>query len=110
MPQETENQPRRDRTFAQCGRDSLDDGRERDAATGVRLRIEKDLGVTDVIRGSAAQIRHRHVIEIALLAKDAGAFVVDVEKRLQIGELIRASQRIDGWIAELHAVSLRDLE
>src|SRR5216683_3232423 len=110
MPKETENEARRDRAFAHRGADSVDDSLECDAATGVRLWIEEDFCVTDVVGGSAPQIGHRHVVEVALLAQDGGALVVDVEKRLQIGELIRAAQRVDRWISKPLAVSLRDLE
>ena len=45
---------------------AVDHGRERDAALGVRLRVEEDLGVDDVVGRGAAEVRHRHVVEVLL--------------------------------------------
>src|SRR5437667_4764447 len=76
----------------------------------MRLRIEKNLRVTDVVRGGALEICSGHLLEIALLQKHARAFVVDVEKRLQIGEVVRSAKLIDGPITKRDSVAAGDLE
>ena len=74
------------------------------------LRIEEDLGVPHIVRGSAAQIRGGHLVEVALRAQDAGSLVVNIEERLQIGEGVGAAQLIDRSKAKTDAVPPRDVE
>src|SRR5262249_43830570 len=51
MPQEAGDQAAGDRAVAQSRRNAVDDGGERDPPPGVRLRVEEDLGMTDVVGG-----------------------------------------------------------
>ena len=51
MPQKAEDQAAGDRTVAQSRRNAFDHGGERDPPPGVRLRVEEDLGVADVVGG-----------------------------------------------------------
>ena len=60
---------------------------EQDAAP-VRLRVEEQLGVHDLVGRGAPEVGHRHVEEVFFLKQHAGAGVVDVEKALQVGERI----------------------
>ena len=76
-------------------RQAADHGADRHAARGVRLRVEEQLGADDVVGGGAAEVRHRHRLEVALVQQDAGAGVVDVEEALQVGERVGRAQRLD---------------
>ena len=114
MPQEAHDQraldaelpPRRLDRAAQA----LDHGADGDAAVGVRLRVEEELGPHDVIGRGAAKVGHRHIEEIGLLQQHARAGVVDVEKTLQIGERIGSAQRLDVRVRQRDAVALGERE
>src|SRR5438105_13031489 len=110
MTQEAENQLRADRRILESGPDAVDHRREFEAAIGMRLRIEKNLSVTDVVHRGALEIRSRHFVEVALFEKHARAFVIDVEKRLQIGEVVRAAKLIDRAITKRDSVTAGNLE
>ena len=84
----------------------VDDGRERDAAVRVRLRVEEDLGAHDVIGRRAVEVRHAHVEEVVLADQHAGARVVDVEEALQVAKRVRRAQRFDGRIRKRDPVAL----
>ncbi len=58
-----------------------------DAAIGVRLRIEEDLGVDDVVGRRPVEIGGGEVAEIPLGPKHVGAAIIDVEEVLQVREL-----------------------
>lgn len=90
--------------------DAGDDGLDRHAARGMRLRIEEQLGMDDVVRERAFAVRGGHVVEVLLGQQHARARVVDVEERLQIGERVRGAQRVDRIVGKLHAVALRERE
>ena len=110
MTQEAENQLRADRRILESGPDAVDHRREFEAAIGMRLRIEKNLRVTDVVRGGALEICSGHLLEIALLQKHARTFVVDIEKRLQIGEVVRAANLVDRTMTKPDSVAAGNLE
>jgi hypothetical protein len=58
----------------------------------------------------ALEVGKRQVAEIVGVAQHRGAFIVDVEKRLQVAEVVRRAQRLDRRIAQPHAVLLRQRE
>ncbi len=64
--------------------DVRDDRIDRHAAFRMRLRIEEDLRMRDVIGEGFFDIRHRHVVEVllVLVQKHARARVINVQKRL----------------------------
>jgi hypothetical protein len=76
----------------------------------MRLRVEKDLGVNDVIGRGTAQVCKRQVMEVLLVQQHARARIVDVEKRLQIPELVRGAQRFDRVIRKTDMVALGQRE
>jgi hypothetical protein len=91
--QEAEDQRTRDAELAAAalagGGEPADDDADVDAAGGVRLRVEEDLRMEDVVGGGALQVGERHVGEVALVEQHAGTGVVDVEEALQVGKGIR---------------------
>ncbi len=113
MAQETENQLARQTAslaFGQRAFDTRDRRSDRYAAFGVCLRVEENFGVRDMIGERAFDVRHRHVVEIALVQQHARARVVDVEERLQVGERVGRAQRFNGVVRERHAVAFREFE
>jgi len=81
------------------------DGLHANAARGMRLRVEKQLGVDHVVLRRLDKISPRHVVEILLLDKHAGAGVIDVEKTLQIGESVGAAQFFHAGVGNRYAVA-----
>jgi len=68
---------------------------EWDAAIGVSLRVEEDLGMAHIVGVGPDEVRPRQIVEVALLEQHTGAFIVDVEKRLQVGEVVCCSHLLD---------------
>jgi hypothetical protein len=61
----------------------------------VGLRVEENLGMAHIVGMGPDKVCPRQIIEVALLEQHAGAFIVDVEKRLQVGEVVRCSHLFD---------------
>jgi hypothetical protein len=76
----------------------------------MRLRIEEQFGMDDVVRLGAQEIGPGHVEEVLLVQQHAGAGVVNIEKALQVGERIGGAQRVDAGIGQGHAVALGQRE
>ena len=93
------------RGFVERRPDALDDGGQRNTAARVRLRIEEDLRVADVLRACARQIGAGEVMEIAFRQERAGRLVIEVEEILQVLEIIRRPQRLDGGIGQINPIS-----
>ena len=114
VAQKTQDQPVRDAEFlfaiGECTADAAEHGRKGDTTLGVRLRIEEDFHMHHPVRVRAAQIRHSQGMEVCFIAQHVGAGVVQVEKRLQIGKVVRRAQGRDRWIFQGHAVLVRELE
>jgi hypothetical protein len=81
-----------------------------DAARGVALRIEEQLGVHDVVGRGALEVRARELGKVGAVAEHRAAGVVEVEERLQVGELVRGAHLVDGSIRQLRGVLLRQPE
>ena len=86
MTQETHDQFRRHAELrlghAKRRQNAADRRVEWHAALRVALRIEKNLGVADIVRPRAVEIRHRQIEEIFLRSKDVHPLIIDVEKVL----------------------------
>jgi hypothetical protein len=65
-----------------------------DAARRMRLRIEEDLSMDDIVRGRALEIGAGQVAEILLGAEHVGALIVDIEEILQVREAVGGAHRL----------------
>ena len=90
--------------------DALEHGLHRHAARGVGLRVAEDLRVHDPVGMGAFQVRKGKGLEIVRISQDRGAFVIDVEKGLQIAEVVRLAQRLHRGELEPHAMLFRQGE
>ena len=92
VAQEAEDQlgadaePRLGRLHA--GEQPVGDHAERDSTMRVRLRIEEDLGMDHAVLRHPLEIGEGEVVEIFLGAQHVGAGIIDVEKVLEVRELI----------------------
>lgn len=64
----------------------------------MRLRVEEEFGVLDVLRVRARQVRERQVPEIVLRLEDRHVRVIHGQERGQVVESVAASSRIAGFI------------
>ena len=83
-----------------------DHGRKRHAAHGVALRIEEHLHMADVVGPCALKVRPGEVVKILLGHEHRHAQVIDVEKILQVAELIGPADGFDRVVGQLHVVAL----
>ena len=88
----------------------VDHRAEADAARGVRLGIEEDFGVDDIVRRRPVEIGGRQVAEIRLGPEHVGAAIIDVEKVLQVREIIGGAHLLDARERDFDAVALRQRE
>src|SRR5207247_3878085 len=68
--------------------DSFDHRANRNTARSMRLWIEKDFGMPDVLFFGLSEISPREVEEITIMKKHAAPLVINVEEGLQIGKCI----------------------
>ena len=78
---------------------------EGEAAARVGLRVEEDLGVSHALGGRLLQVGQGQLVEILLLQEHAHAFVVEVEKGLEVGEVVGPARLLDGGVGEGEAVA-----
>ncbi len=97
-------------TFFQRTQQAADYRIEADAAIGVRLRVEKNLGMDYVILLAAQQVGPGQVEEILFLDQHVGALVVNIEKRLQVGKLVRGAYFVGTGKRDFDLVAPRQLE
>ena len=62
--------------------ETIDDCSNGYAAFGMRLRIEKYLGVAHILFVRLFQISPREIVKIPVLEQDSGPLIVNIEKRL----------------------------
>ena len=74
---------------------------------GMRLGVEKNLGMHHVVCRRAGQVGVGHVVKIGLGAQHQRARMVDVKKVLQVVKHIGAAQRFDIRVRHGQAVALR---
>ena len=94
---------------ARPGEAPHEDG-EADAAPGVGLRVEEHLGVADVVGRGALQVGPHEVVEVLLRLQDGRSLVVDVQERLEVGELVRAPYLLDRGEGQRQPVALGQAE
>ena len=87
-----------------------DDRLEADPAAGVRLRIEEDLGVYDVLGAGLAEVGHGQVVEVLLDQQHGHALVVPDQERRQVGEGVRGPHRLHGGIRQVDVVARGEVE
>lgn len=85
--------------------ESFDDGADRDATGGVRLRVEEDLRVADALGEGAGEIGVGEFLEVLLGAQDGHQRVVQVEEGLQIVEEVGGAQLFGVRVRQHHAVA-----
>ena len=109
MAQEREDQAARYAVLAfavgEAVEDAADHVPDRDAAVGVRLRIEERLDVADAVRVGAREVRQGQVAEVLARDERGAGGVVDVEERLQIGEVVGGPHFVDRGEREGDAVA-----
>jgi hypothetical protein len=88
----------------------LDHRLDGDAARGVCLRVEEDLGMPHAVRARPLEVGTRQVAEVALGLQHGHALVVDVEERLQVAERVGRAQLLDAREAQRDAVARGQLE
>ncbi|MNI33084.1 hypothetical protein D3C73_870120 [compost metagenome] len=89
---------------------ALDHHAEGHAPVGVGLGIEEDFGVAHIVGGGALEIGEGQVLEILSRQQHGGARVIDVEKVLQVGEVIGRAHGLDAVIGDGDAVAPGQLE
>src|SRR3546814_1439839 len=60
----------------------------RDAAHRVRLWIEENFCMNDIIRRSPVKIGQRQIAKILFRPQHIGALIIDIEKILQVGKAV----------------------
>ncbi len=71
------------------------------------LGIEEDLGMLDTVGCRSVKIGLHQLVEVLSRLEDGGSLVVDVEKRLEIGELVSLLHVANRLERELEAIALR---
>ncbi|MNT06628.1 hypothetical protein D3C72_1413050 [compost metagenome] len=66
--------------------------------------------MADVVGDGALDVVHGHVEEIFLGQQHAGAGVVDVQERLQVGKGVGGAQRLHAGVGQRHLVALGEPE
>lgn len=72
--------------------------RERDAPARVRLRVEEEFGVLDVLRMRARQVREGQVPEVVLRLEDRHVRVIHGQERGQVVECVATVSHTAGFI------------
>lgn len=73
--------------------DSVDHSADRDAPRRVRLRIEEQLDVADVVPRGSIKVGDGEVPEVLAVAQDFARRVVEIQKVLQIAEIVGSLDR-----------------
>ena len=72
----------------------------RDTASGMGLRVEEDLDVTNALASCTRQVGRGELVEIPFVDEHRACPVVDVQERLQVAEPVGAPDRIRVGIRE----------
>ena len=110
MAQEAHDQAGADGALLASAPDAVDHCLNGNAARGMGLRVEKDFRVQDVVGMGARQIGRGHVVEVLFGEQHACTGVIDIEKRLQIGEGVRGAQLFHRAVGQRDAISLSQLK
>ena len=74
------------------------------------LRVEEYFRMHDTVGDGARHIRRREIVKILLVEQDAHTRVVEIEKRLQVGEIIGRLQIAYRGIGQIDPVAPGDFE
>lgn len=83
---------------------------ERNAARGVGLRVEHDLGMDHAIGCRAIEISRGKVVEVALGAQYFRTLIIDIEKVLQPREAVGGANLIDARERDRDLIALGQCE
>ena len=75
----------------------------------MRLRIEKDFDVTNVVTRRTLEIGPGQIVEILLGYQYLRTGVVNIQERLQVAKVISTTNVLDTGIRKLDAISLGQL-
>ena len=90
--------------------DAVQHGFKCHPARGMRLRIEKDFGADDIIFAAAQQVGAGQVVKILFVQQNGGGGIVNVEKRLQVVEIIGGAHFVHIGIGNADAVAPGDFK
>src|SRR5881392_3678159 len=114
ISQKTQDQFRGNSQFSLAIResvmDSFDHRANRNTARSMRLWIEKDFGMPDVLFFGLSEISPRDVEEITIMTKHAAPLVINVEEGLQIGKCIGFPDFVRRIKREMDPVPQRQLK
>ena len=114
MPQKTQNQgciqSQLGLRIAAGAMQAIDDGCSIESVAGMGLRIEKNFCVNDVVGCGPGQIGPCHVVKVLLGLEHRGTGVIDVQKTLQVVELVGGTQTGYIRIRQGHLVSPGQIE
>ena len=82
----------------------------RNAARGMGLGVEEDLGVAHIVGGGAGKIGQRQIAEILPLAQYLRARIIDVEEVLQPGEAIGRAHLLHTGEGDRHPIAAGEIE
>ncbi len=80
------------------------------APRGMCLRVEEHFHVADVLARYLAEILHREVVEILRGEQHAHAFVIRVQERGEVIELVGGPHLLLTGVRQLHAIARGELE
>ena len=83
---------------------------KRNAARGVGLRIEHDLGMNDPIGMRAGEVGEREIVEILLGLQHVGTLIIDIEEVLQVGKAVSRTHLLNRSEGNRDAISPRERE
>ncbi len=114
VAQEAQDQARRDAELGDAVIEGPADpratGLEGDAALGVRLGVEEDLGMAHALAGRLGQVGHGEVVEVLPGAEHGAVGVVDVQEGPEVVEDVGATERGHVGVGQVHLVAGRQLE
>ena len=114
VAQEAQDQPRADappRLGLGAGAlQAVEHGLEGDAARGVGLRVEEQLGMDDIVVVRALEVGDGEIEEVLLVDQRRRAGVIQVEKALQVGEGVGGARGLHAVPRQRHAVTARERE
>jgi hypothetical protein len=77
---------------------------------GVHLRVEHDLRVHDALAVGTVEVGVGQVVEVLLGTQGLRPAFVQVEERLEVAEVVRGAELVDGVVRQMCAVATRELE
>ncbi len=114
MPKKTENQVGSDTPLLFCIlKSAVDASMNRlkgDTSLSMGLGVEENFSMADILGGAAFQVGPGKVVEILLSLQHSRPRIVEIQRRLQVLELIGGSHRIYRGIGKGNIVTLSQRE